>query len=337
MRIRIIGVPSAWGTKELGARRTPGLLRAAGLVSWLAAAGHEVEDAGDVDVPSQTEADLWERRVAELDTHGDGLVHLREVVAMAKGVRRAVGAALDDGTLPLIVGGECCLSIGVLAALSERSCSVTTAWFDAHGDINTPETSGSGLITGMPFAAALGHGHAELLAVGGNTVRPEPERTWLLGGRDLDAGEVSNIAAFGVRHIDTETSRVLGPEEVAVRILDVPEIGVLPPEALAQVAVADPDAVLAVAQAPRPDVYLHFDVDCLDPACAPGVHYRVEGGFDANEAGTLLGYLCASGCVSAVTIASANLDHDVDNRTVGSVRTVLTSVADALAAVDSRP
>ena len=87
--------------------------------------------------------------------------------------------------------------------------------------------------------------------------------------------------------------------------------------------------------APRPNVYLHFDVDSLDPEFAPGVHYRVAGGFDPSEVATLAGYLCASGCVGVITVASANLDHDVDNRTLDSVRTVLSSVADALAAVGS--
>jgi len=336
MRIRIIGVPYSWGTKELGAQRTPDALRDAGLVGWLADAGHEVEDGGDVDVPVQTEADLWDRLAAGPGVPEGDLIHLREVVSMATAVRDAVAAALDDGALPLVIGGECCLAIGALAALCDRRSAVTTAWLDAHGDINTPETSASGLITGMPFAAALGHGHPDLLAIGAGTKRPEPARTWLLGGRDLDAGEVENIADFGVRHLDVETTRALGPEEVVMRILSLRELAVLPPEALAQVAAASPEAARAATAAPRPDVYLHFDVDSLDPQDAPGVHYRVDGGLDANEVGTLAGYLCASGSVSVMAVASANLDHDIDGRTIGAVHTVLTSVADALAAVDSR-
>lgn len=334
MKIRIIGVPSAWGTKELGAQRTPALLREAGIVEWLAAAGHEVEDGGDVAVPDQGEDDLWEQGAAAHDPGSGGLVHMAEVVAMATAVREAVGNALDDGVLPVIVGGECCLAIGAVAALCDRLGNVTTAWLDAHGDINTPETSDSGLITGMPFAVALGQGHPELLAVGAGAPRPDPARTWLLGGRDLDAGEIDNIAAFGVQHLDTETTRSLGPEEVVMRVLSVPELAVLPPEALEQAAAANPEAARVAAAAPRPDVYLHFDVDSLDPQCAPGVHYRVDGGFDANEVGTLAGYLCAGERVRAIAVASANLDHDIDGRTVDAIRTVLTSVADALAAVD---
>jgi arginase family enzyme len=118
-----------------------------------------------------------------------------------------------------------------------------------------------------------------------------------------------------------------------MQVLSLPELAVLPPEAMAQVAAASPEVAKAVAAVPHPDTYLHFDVDSLDPACAPGVHYRVGGGFDASEVATLAGYLSAGNCVRAITVASANLDHDVDGRTVDAIRVVLTSVADALAAV----
>jgi len=80
-------------------------------------------------------------------------------------------------------------------------------------------------------------------------------------------------------------------------------------------------------------VYLHFDVDVLDPEFGPGVHYRVAGGLDPAEVGTLVGYLAASGCVGAITVASANLDHDIDGRTVASIRRVFSSLGDALAAL----
>ncbi len=331
MRIRIIGVPSAWGTRELGAQLTPGLLRDHGLVDWFARAGHQVEDAGDVDVPPQGEADIWRPP----ETAGE-LVHLAEVGAMARGVHAAVDAALGDGCLPVVVGGECSVCIGAVPALAARHGPVTVAWLDAHGDMNTPQTSASGLITGMPFAAMLGHGDPGLTTVGDGAPRPEPERTFLLGGRDLDPGEVDNIADFGIQHLDTESSRAIGPEHVAMRVLGVPELAVMPPEVRAQIAAQDPAAAQAVAAAPLPNVYLHFDVDSLDPEFAPGVHYRVDGGFDPSEVATLAGYLCASGCVGAMTVASANLDHDVDNRTLDSMRTVFSSVADALAAVGSQ-
>lgn len=335
MKIRLIGVPSAWGTRELGAQDTPRLLREAGLLGWLRAAGHEVDDGGDVAVPPMTHDDLNTLDAGTTLTPGSATdpTQISRVAAMARGVREAVSAALGDGRLPLIVGGECSLSIGVVPALAHRLGPVTVAWLDAHGDLNTPETSISGLVTGMPLAAVLGHGHHELTAVAEEAPRPQGAKTFLVGGRDLDAGEARNLAAFGVRHFDTETTRAAGPEAVIREILDAPETAVMPPEARALLAAPREPADEATLDGPRPDVYLHFDVDVLDPEFGPGVHYRVAGGFDPAEVATLAGYLCASGRVGAVAVASANLQHDVDGRTVDSVRRVLASVADALAAL----
>jgi len=346
VKVRVIGVPSAWGTKELGARRTPRLLREAGLLDWLAAPGLQVEDGGDVPVPPQTEADLWEARAAAAE-----LVHLDEVVSMATAVREAVAASLRDGALPVLIGGECCLSIGVGAALAQQPGPLTTVWLDAHGDLNTPETSRSGLITGMPFAVYLGHGHPDLLAVGEGAPRPAPEHAWLLGGRDLDPGEVTNLASFGLHHLTVDEVVAAGPEAVAAEILALPEAAMMPPEArTAGPAPAQPEELPdrppaatdrrpGSAEAPVPGpagsaepprVYLHFDVDAIDPEQAPGVHYRAPGGLQAADVATLAGYLCASGRIGAIAVASANLDHDRDGLTVAAIREVLVSIADAL-------
>lgn len=317
MKIRVIGVPSAWGTNESGAQRTPCVLRDAGLLGWLASPGVEVEDGGDVEVPPQSEADT--RGSATTD-----LIHLDEVIAMASGVRAAVGGALSDDALPLVVGGECCLSIGVVPALTAHRGPVTTAWFDAHGDINTPDSSESGLITGMPLAVVMGEGHADLLAVGEGPDRPAGESTWLLGGRDIDPGELANVERFGIRHLRTAEVRARGAEPVALSILRLPAAAIMAIEARAAAGVE------AVDPATRPNVYLHFDVDSLDPEWAPGVYYRVEGGFHPTEVSAIAGNLCASGSVGAIAIASANLDHDEDGRTLDSIRSFVTSIADAL-------
>ena len=336
MRIRIIGVPSAWGTRELGTQHTPRLLRRAGLPDWLAGAGLEVIDAGDLSIVPMGRSDL---PPAAPDTtgaapaHVDPL-HVAHVAGVARAVREAVAESLEEGDLPVVLGGECCLSIGVIPALAQSRGSVTVAWMDAHGDLNTPSTSTSGLVTGMPLAVALGHGDAALTAIGADTARPRGNKTFLVGGRELEAGEIRNLSAFGLRHLDTESTRAAGPEEVTMQILDVPEICVMPPEARQQLVAVDPSAAEAAERRCAADVYLHFDVDVLDPEFGPGVAYPVAGGFDPSEIGTLAGYLCVSGRIGAITVASANLDCDVDGRTVAAIRHVLCSVADALAALD---
>jgi arginase len=317
MRIRIVGVPTSWGAPGPGARKTPARLRDAGIIDWLAEAGLEVEDGGDVAVAPQADDDC------------PGAQQFARVAEVAGVVRDAVAASLADGCLPLLIGGECSVAIGAVAALAERG-PLTIAWLDAHGDLNTPETSASGLVTGMPLAALLGHGHDGLTAVGADAARPAGDSTFLIGGRDLDPGELTNIGAWGIRHIDATAARAVGPEEVAMQVLGVPEIAVMPPEGRAQRAAADPAAAAALADAPHSTVYLHFDVDVLDPDYAPGVYFGVPGGFDPAEIATLAGYLCAGGCVGALSIASANLDNDVEGRTIAAIRDVVTSIADAL-------
>lgn len=316
MKIRVIGVPSSWGTTGSGAQRTPGRLREAGIVEWLAEAELEVEDGGDVPVAPQADDDF------------PGAEQVARVAEVANAVRDATGRALRDGFLPLLIGGECSLSIGAVAALADHSGAPTIAWFDAHGDLNTPGTSASGLVTGMPLAATLGIGHEALTAVANGV--PRPEATFLVGARDLDPGEEDNIEQLGVRRLDAVTTRADGPEEIAMRILGVPELAVIPPEARAQIIAADPGATAVLEAAPAPPVYLHFDVDALDPEYAPGVYFGVPNGFDPAEIATLAGYLCTSGRVGTLAIASANLDNDIEGRTVDAIRDVVTSIADAL-------
>jgi len=279
----------------------------------------------------------------------DPSTHLSQLVATCRAVRRAVEAALDDDRLPLLVGGECGLTVGAVAGLAARRGAPVLAWLDAHGDLNTPDTSPSGLLTGMPCAVVLGHGPAELVGVGDDA--PRPRRVHLVGGRDLDAGELRHVRDWDVKHLETDPVRLGGAEEAVAAILGIPAVDLLPPEARAAAEVhgiADGGApgpagnagprdepALPGPETPSPadghgPVYLHLDVDALDPAEAPGVVFPVAGGFRVDEVADSAGYLCVSGRVGALSVASADLEQD-DGRTIRALRTVLLSVADALA------
>lgn len=318
--IRLIGVPSAWGIRDTGVAETPAILRAAGLVSWLEVAGHRVEDHGDVAVPSGRDEDP---PATAPDTPDPP--HLQQVEALCRGVRQALEEALAARHFPLLVGGECSLAMGAVPALAGQVGPPTIVWLDAHGDLNTPETSPSGLITGMPLAVLLGRGHRELLELGSGAPRPSPSETWILGARDLDRGEGELLEELGLHRVSVEEFRRRGAEVVAAELLETPSAALLPPEAR------------PVGTAPeRPetgaDLYLHLDVDVLDPADAPGVDYRVNDGLRTDEVADLVGYLATSGRLAALAMASANLTRDADGTTVGNLRTVLTSLADGLAA-----
>jgi arginase len=155
-----------------------------------------------------------------------------------------------------------------------------------------------------------------------------PEDTWLIGARDLDAGEVAALADLPIHHVSVDELRTLGAEQMVERIL--PGVPILPPEARARAAETPP---AGEADSARAAVYLHIDIDCIDPSEAPGVTFPVAGGLGAAEVSDLAGYLCASGCLAALTIASASLPADEGGRTLESVRRIVVSIADALALV----
>lgn len=328
--VRVLGVPSAWGASDPAVAETPARLRAAGLLDWLGDGDLDVEDGGDVPVPPGPAGVAWD---------DDPSAHLAPLADTCRAVRRAVEAALDAGRLPLLVGGECGLTIGAVAGLASRRGSPLLAWFDAHGDLNTPDTSPSGLLTGMPCAVVQGHGLPELVAVGDDA--PRPRRVTLLGGRDLDAGERRHVRDWDVRHVETEPVRLGGAEETVAGILGILEVELLPPEA------RDPRVVGDAGVSPQPagptaadpaatDLYLHVDVDALDPDDAPGVGFPVPDGFRVDEVADVAGYLGVTGRVGALSVASADLERD-DGRTVRALRTVLLSIADALALAPSPP
>lgn len=321
---------------------TPARLRAAGLLEWLSIAGLEVADRGDVPVPTDWYPPEPPLQPAKLppppadsgaapvptssDTGGSSLSHLAEVIQVQRAVHDAVSAVLQAGELPLLIGGECGVAPAAVAAItSATGAPPVIVWLDAHGDLNTPETSPSGLLTGMPLALALGNGHPDVLAVGAGAPRPSAGSTWLIGARDLDAGELASPPYQSIHHVTVETLRSIGAEQMVEEIL--PEVPILPPEARpggSSRQAGDHDE--------RSDsIYLHIDVDSIDPSEAPGVTFPVPGGLTAAEVADLAGYVCASGRLAALTIASASLPADRNETTLKSIRRLLTSISDALA------
>jgi arginase len=335
MKVAVIGVPSAWGSPHPGVIETPEYLRAARLLDWLQEAGLDVRDRGDVPVLEGWQPPAARGRGADDEPH---LPHLAEVVAVQRAVREAVEEVMDAGELPLLIGGECGIGPGAIAAVAGTGaggaeCAETSApatgplvvWLDAHGDLNTPESSPSGLLCGMPLAVALGRGHPRALAVGADISPVRPEDIWLIGARDLDAGELATLAELPIHHVSVGELRTLGAEQLTEKIL--PGVPILPPEARARGAQRQPTRE---ADRARAAVYLHIDIDCIDPSEAPGVTFPVDGGLGAAEVADLAGYLCASGCLAALTIASASLPEDEGGRTLESVRRLVVSIADAL-------
>lgn len=288
-RIRIIGIPMDLGQALRGVDMGPSAVRYAGLAQRLRQMGYTVEDAGNVPVPVRDHVSH------QSDIHY--LPAIRQVCAAAYDLARS---AVADGVLPLFIGGDHSLSIGTVGGVTHEGRR-GVLWIDAHGDVNTPSTSLSGNVHGMPLATLLGHGPEGLADLG----RPKPlvraEDVVLIGVRDLDPPEKTflrenGVTVFTMREIDEHT--------------------------LAVVARAALDRLAHVEH-----LHVSLDLDSLDPQVAPGVGTPVAGGLTYREAHLLMEILADSGRVASVDVVEVNPILDARNRTaeiaVGLVASLL--------------
>jgi len=276
-RIRIIGIPTDLGQSLRGVDMGPGALRYAGLSAHLRNLGLEVEDAGNLPVPIR-------------DTlHDDARpYYLAATVRLCTSIYGAGRAAVEEGCIPVFLGGDHSVSIGTVGGVTHHG-RAGVIWVDAHGDLNTPETSPSGNIHGMSLAALLGHGPDSLVDLGRPGAKVLPEDVVVIGLRDLDPDErrlvkESGIHAFTMRQIDER-----GMAAVAR-------------EALEKLGHVD-------------RIHVSLDLDSLDPTEAPGVGTPVPGGLTYREAQLLMEMFADSRRVRSVDVVEVNPILDERNET----------------------
>lgn len=282
--IQIIGVPLDLGAGRRGVDMGPSALRVAGIYDRIAALGREVVDIGNLDVTVPESVDCGRSDLRFVDG----------VLAVNVALEKAVGQALNSGRLPLVLGGDHSLAIGSLAGSSgyfaRDGGDIGVVWLDAHGDMNTPETTPSGNIHGMSMAASLGLGDKRLTSVG----RPEPKlkggNVAMVGIRDLDAAEKENMRHAGV-HVFT--------------MRDIDERGM---------AAVMHDA-LRIASTDTSGIHLQLDMDVLDPEVAPGTGTPVSGGLSFREAHLAMELTCDSGKLAAMDVVEINPTLGERNRT----------------------
>ncbi len=281
-RVALVGAPTDVGAGARGGSMGPEALRVAGLQDALESLGLTVVDRGDVAGPRNP-----------VQPPREGYRHLDEVAAWCHAVREAVGAALDLGELPLVLGGDHSLAIGSIAAVARwcrrRGKNLYVLWLDAHADYNVPATSPSGNIHGMPAAVISGHGHPKLLALGDACPIVAPASIVQVGVRSVDAHEKALVVRNGSVTFDMRQVDELGMRRIMERALE---------------------------HVVREDAHLHvsFDVDFLDPAIAPGVATVVPGGPNYREAQLCMEMLHDSGRVGSVDVVELNPAADEKNR-----------------------
>jgi arginase len=282
--IHLIGVPLDLGAGRRGVDMGPSAVRVAGLAGRIAALGHPVVDRGDLAIPSRELADEGDR----------GKKYAGAIASVCQTLRDLSVAALDEGGLPLVLGGDHSLAAGSVAASAERARRagqpLGLVWIDAHGDMNTPASSPTGNVHGMPLAALLGVEPVELSGVGGFAPKVRPEHTVLVGVRNLDEREKVLVRESRV-HVFT--------------MQDIDRAG------MASVA-AD---VIALASRGTAGVHVSFDLDACDPTIAPGVGTPVKGGLDYREAHLLMELVSDSGRLVALDMVEVNPTLDVRNAT----------------------
>ena len=211
-KIRILGIPLDLGQTRRGVDMGPSAVRVAGLEARLERLGHVVEDGGNVSVA-----------IAEQKKEGDPRAkYLKEITATCTKHADTVLKTLEAGKFPLVLGGDHSVAAGTVAGIAEyyrrQNQRMGLIWIDAHADINTPETSPSGNVHGMPLAAILGLGPAELANIFNFSPKVQPDNCVLVGVRDIDARERENIRECGIevytmRDIDERGMRVVIEEE----------------------------------------------------------------------------------------------------------------------------
>ncbi len=274
------------GQQRRGVDMGPSALRYAGLYERLARMGCHVEDAGNVLVPGRDEdavrAHHW------IESEGGGLRHLPEVVAACRSIYEVAQACSDTPEIPIFLGGDHSIAIGTVGG---TACAgpLGLIWIDAHGDFNTPDTSPSGNIHGMPVAALVGRGHRELVDLGHPGPKLRPQEIAMIGIRDLDPPEREALAGAGV-HVYT--------------MRDVDELGM---------ATVARRALSHLNHLPR--IHVSLDMDSIDPTAAPGVGTPVPGGLTYREAHLLMEILAESGKTASVDVVEINPILDDGNRT----------------------
>jgi len=282
--VSILGVPLDLGAGRRGTDMGPSAVRIAGLHDQIARLGLKWEDLGDLEVPA----------VETLEVLDPKAKFVREIAVACRQAHRRVMAAMRQDRIPIILGGDHSVAAGTISGVAHhfhrRGEKLGLLWVDAHGDMNTPRTSPSGNVHGMPLACVLGDGPRELTRIGGFSPKVLPARTVLLGIRDVDVREKKAIARSGVRAFTMSEIDEKGMRRVM-------------------------EEAIPILTGSTAGFHVSFDMDAIDPNYAPGVGTAVPGGLTYRE-GHLLAEMCArTKKVTSMEMMEVNPVIDVANKT----------------------
>lgn len=280
-KLSIIGVPMDLGQTRRGVDMGPSAIRYAGVIERIENIGYSVEDKGNIEIA------LAER------VHSDENINLKNLKAVADASERlaqTVSDVITNKRFPLVLGGDHSIAIGTLAGVSRHYQNLGVIWYDAHGDLNTADTSPSGNIHGMPLAASIGIGDDALTRIGGYTPKVKPENIVIIGARSLDEGEKELIKEKGIKVYTMHEIDRMGMTKVM-------------------------EETILYLRDKTDGVHLSLDLDGLDPHDAPGVGTPVIGGISYRESHLAMEMLAESQLITSAEFVEVNPILDERNKT----------------------
>lgn len=278
--ITIIGVPLDLGAGRRGVDMGPSAIRYANLKERLEKWGYGVIDRGNLNVPTPETYRVENKNVR----------YLKEVKMVNEELADKVSDIIKEGRFPLVLGGDHSVAIGTIAGIASHKKNFGVIWFDAHGDLNTPETSPSGNIHGMPLAVSLGYGHKDLVEIMDFYPKVKPENVVVIGVRDLDKEEREFIRDIGIKVYTMHEIDRMGMAKVM-------------------------EEAIAYLKERTEGIHLSIDLDGLDPDDAPGVGTPVTGGVTYREGHLAMEMLAEADILISAELVEVNPILDRRNKT----------------------
>lgn len=288
--ISLIGVAIDLGAGTPGVSLGPSAIRYAGVYERLTKLGYKVRDEGDI----------LANKPLSPTSDGIKLKYLDEISRVNTELCNLVSKVMKEGRFPLVLGGDHSIAIGTIAGVLQHMENLGVIWFDAHGDINTEETSPTGNIHGMPVAVSLGFGHKNLTDIGGNK-KLQRDKIVFVGCRDLDVGEKKFLKELGITVFTMHEIDRLGMTEVINR-------------------------AIKIATNKTDGIHISFDMDSLDPLYAPGTGTRVPGGLTYRESNLALEMISMTGKLVSAEFVEVNPLIDNCNQTAKSAVALIGSL-----------
>lgn len=283
MDISLIGVPIMYGCDKEGAQYGPAKLREKEIIEKIKNHNYNVYDLGNLYIPDIPSSEKY--------MYHEKIKYLKPILDINNNLAHLVYSALSSKSFPFIIGGDHSLGLGSISGASKYYDDLAVIWIDAHGDLNTYKTSPSGNAHGMPLALALGVGEPSLINVYYDGPKIKPENVYVIGARDLDAGEIQLSKELNLNLYTMDIVNKIGIDTVIKKVID------------------------KINSSNIHNVHLSFDIDVLDKSLVPGTGTPVENGFNIEEGKKILEGFLSTGLIKSMDFVELNPNIDIEDTT----------------------